>query len=66
MNDKSSSKPKNQSVNAPPAANNDFFQEVGQQIGLDFTHSIGTDDMTNIVESVGGGAAFFDYDQDGY
>lgn len=66
LNDKSSSKPKNQSVNAPPAANNDFFQEVGQQIGLDFTHSIGTDDMTNIVESVGGGAAFFDYDQDGY
>jgi hypothetical protein len=66
LNDKSSSKPKNQSVHTPPAANDDFFQEIGQKIGLDFTHSIGADHLGNIVESVGGGAAFLDYDQDGY
>jgi len=50
----------------PPKENNEFFQEIGQEIGLDFIHSIGTDEMTNIVESVGGGAAFLDFDQDGY
>jgi len=49
-----------------PLANNDFFQEIGQEIGLDFVHSIGAKEMTNIVESVGGGAAFLDYDQDGF
>jgi hypothetical protein len=49
-----------------PSENEDFYQEIGQQIGLNFIHSIGTDEMTNIVESVGGGAAFLDYDQDGF
>jgi len=63
---KSTSQTGKQSDKAPPAANDDFFQEIGQQIGLDFTHSIGTEHMDNIVESVGGGAAFLDYDQDGY
>ena len=33
---------------------------------MDFVHSIGASDMTNIVESSGAGAAFLDYDQDGY
>jgi hypothetical protein len=50
----------------PPAANDDYFQEIGQEIGLDFVHSIGEKDLNNIIESVGGGAAFLDYDQDGY
>jgi enediyne biosynthesis protein E4 len=49
-----------------PPANGDFFQETGSEIGLDFVHSIGDEDMNNIIESVGGGAAFLDYDQDGY
>ena len=49
-----------------PAANDDFFQEIGQEIGLDFVHSIGDDDLTNIIQSDGGGAAFLDFDQDGY
>lgn len=49
-----------------PAANEDYFQEIGQQIGLNFTHSIGDNDLTNIIFSSGGGAAFLDYDQDGY
>ena len=29
-------------------------------------HSIGSEHLDNIIESVGGGAAFLDYDQDGY
>ena len=66
LNDKSSPKSKNQSVNKPPVANDDFFQEIGQEIGLDFVHSIGADQLENIVESVGGGAAFLDFDQDGF
>ena len=65
LNNKSSSKsPK--TVYKLPEANDDFFQEIGQEIGLDFVHSIGADHMENIVESVGGGAAFLDYDQDGF
>lgn len=66
LNNKSSSKSQNQSVNTLPEANDDFFQEIGQEIGLDFVHSIGADHLKNIVESVGGGAAFLDFDQDGY
>jgi enediyne biosynthesis protein E4 len=50
----------------PPPANNDYFQEIGKEIGLDFVHSIGDKELTNIVESSGAGAAFLDYDQDGY
>jgi hypothetical protein len=46
--------------------NDDYFQEIGQQIGLNFVHSLGASDLTNIIESDGGGAAFLDYDQDGF
>jgi hypothetical protein len=49
-----------------PVANKEYFQEIGKQIGLDFIHSIGDNDLSNIIESVGGGAAFLDYDQDGF
>lgn len=49
-----------------PAANNDYFQEISRETGLDFTHSIGDDDLTNIIYSTGGGALFFDYDKDGW
>ncbi|MGQ8338590.1 CRTAC1 family protein [Sunxiuqinia sp. A32] len=49
-----------------PAATEDFFQEIGGAIGLDFVHSIGSEHLENIVESVGGGAAFLDYDKDGF
>jgi enediyne biosynthesis protein E4 len=51
---------------ALPAPDSEYFQEIGKEAGLDFVHSIGEKDLTNIVESVGGGAAFLDYDQDGY
>jgi hypothetical protein len=62
---KSSSSPERPSANLPPA-NDDYFQEIGQQIGIDFIHSIGEEHLNNIVESSGGGTAFLDYDKDGY
>ena len=62
----SNSKSPSKTAYKSPLANNDYFQEIGQEIGLDFVHSIGAKEMTNIVESVGGGAAFLDYDQDGF
>ncbi len=49
-----------------PPAGEDFFLDVTHSSGIDFRHSIGDDHLTNIIESVGGGAAFFDYDQDGF
>jgi enediyne biosynthesis protein E4 len=49
-----------------PSANKDYFQEISKEIGIDFIHSIGDNDLSNIIESVGGGAAFLDYDQDGF
>ncbi len=63
---KSDSSSKVQKIYTNPVATDDFFQEIGQDIGLDFVHSIGADHLNNIIESVGGGAAFLDYDQDGY
>jgi len=58
--------PGKKSEPAITAATDDFYQEIGQQIGLDFVHSIGDDDLTNIIQSDGGGAAFLDFDQDGF
>ena len=49
-----------------PEPNDDYYQEIGEAVGLDFVHSIGAAEMENIIESVGGGAAFLDYDQDGF
>ena len=64
-NNKSSHQSQGSSDSVPPA-NKDYFQEIGKEIGLDFIHSIGDNDLSNIIESVGGGAAFLDYDQDGF
>ena len=55
-----------QSVARVPAPDDDYFQEIGKEIGIDFVHSIGDKELTNIVESSGAGAAFLDYDQDGF
>lgn len=65
LNDKTAN---NDSLNhyVSPKSNDEYFQEIGQDIGLDFVHSIGASELENIVESVGGGAAFLDYDQDGF
>ncbi len=49
-----------------PEANGDFFQKVSPANGINFKHSIGDDHLDNLVETVGGGAAFLDFDQDGY
>lgn len=65
-NKKNSSGSQKQPVATLPPPNDDYFQEIGQETGLDFIHSIGDDDLTNIVESSCGGTAFLDYDQDGY
>lgn len=42
------------------------FADVTDVAGIAFVHSIGDNDLSNLVESNGGGAAFLDYDQDGY
>jgi hypothetical protein len=65
-NNKSSASSSKKSAAFVPAANDDYFQEIGKEIGLDFVHSIGDKELSNIVESSGAGAAFLDYDQDGF
>ena len=65
-NNRSSSRSMKQFVAAFPPANDDFYQEIGLDVGLDFIHSIGDNHLNNIVESSAGGAAFLDYNQDGY
>ena len=62
----SNSRSSSNSVASVPDANDDYFQEVGKEIGLDFVHSIGDNELSNIVESSGAGTAFLDYNQDGY
>jgi enediyne biosynthesis protein E4 len=54
------------SVVSVPAANDEYFQEIGKEIGLTFIQSIGEEHLNNIIESSGGGVAFLDYDQDGF
>jgi enediyne biosynthesis protein E4 len=42
------------------------FTDVTDQAGLNVKHSFGDDRLSNIVEGTGAGAAFFDYDGDGW
>ncbi|MFQ5571672.1 MAG: CRTAC1 family protein [Rhodothermales bacterium] len=57
-----------------PSATNDslpieegaYFVDVTAHVGIDYVHSLGDGQLSNIVETVGSGAAFLDYDQDGY
>jgi hypothetical protein len=49
-----------------PEDNGDFIQKISPDNGIDFKHSIGDQHLDNLVETVGGGAVFLDYDQDGY
>lgn len=63
----SKEKPSSSSQNLVlPPATDDYFQNITKYSGIDFTHTIGDDHLSNLVESVGGGAIFLDYDQDGY
>ncbi|HBE40918.1 MAG TPA: CRTAC1 family protein [Bacteroidales bacterium] len=63
---KPSPKSEIESAAAVPSPNNDFFQEISKEIGLIFKHSIGEEELSNIIESDGGGAVFLDYNQDGF
>ena len=38
--------------------------DVTQNVGINFIHSFGDDEMSNLIESSLGGCAFFDYDGD--
>ncbi len=49
-----------------PSSNGDWFQKISPDLGIAFKHSIGDHHLDNLVETVGGGAVFLDYDQDGY
>lgn len=43
-----------------------FFLDITEYSGIDFIHTIGDEELSNLIESDGGGAALLDYDQDGY
>ncbi len=49
-----------------PPSNGDYFQNITKSSGINFVRTIGDEHLSNLVESDGGGAAFLDYDQDGY
>jgi hypothetical protein len=49
-----------------PAAAPIRFTDVTRAAGLDFVHSFGDAQFSNLVEAVGSGAAWIDYDQDGH
>src|SRR3990170_51514 len=65
--------PKDQAVGSPArpafghlsADTGLHYADVTRQAGIDFVHSIGDGELSNLVESTGGGAGFLDYDQDG-
>jgi len=42
-----------------------IFVDVTEKAGISFVHSIGDDELSNIVESTGAGCAFIDHDNDG-
>ena len=42
------------------------FTDVTREAGIDFVHSFGDRRFSNLVEAVGSGAAWLDYDQDGW
>ena len=42
------------------------FTDVTEQAGINFKHSYGDFDLSNIVEGTGAGAMFFDYNGDGW
>ena len=48
-----------------PESTEAFYLDITEPTGIDFRHSIGDEELSNLVESVGGGAVFLDYDKDG-
>lgn len=59
-------RPSEKSASVVPAPNDEYYQEIGESIGLKFIHSMGDHDLSNIIESSCGGAAFLDFDKDGF
>ncbi len=51
---------------AIPPADDDYFRDVTEASGIDFTHSIGDSALSNLIESASGGVALLDYDGDGF
>jgi hypothetical protein len=49
-----------------PDITEDFYLNISKATGITFKHSIGDEALSNLVESVGGGAVFLDYDKDGH
>lgn len=49
-----------------PEPGADYFMDITPYAGIHFKHTIGDHHLSNLIESVGGGAAFIDFDQDGY
>lgn len=41
------------------------FVNVTRASGIDFVHNMGDDHLSNVIESVGGGCAFLDFNQNG-
>jgi hypothetical protein len=52
-------------ANSATNANGDWFQEVTQEVGLDFSHETGATGELHMPEIMASGAALFDYDLDG-
>ena len=52
---------------SPPvvAGPDDLFEDVTARSGIDFVQQLGSGKLTNIVESIGAGGTFLDYDGDG-
>lgn len=42
------------------------FVDITKAAGIDFVHSMGDDHLSNVIESVGSGCAFLDFNQNGY
>jgi hypothetical protein len=63
---KGAARDQKQNIVSVPVPDSNYFQEIEDGIGLNFVHSIGCEDLANIVESSGGGTAFLDFDKDGY
>jgi hypothetical protein len=53
-------------VTPPPLRPAVVFENVTQQAGLDFVHTNGASAEKHMVETMGSGGLFFDYDNDGW
>jgi hypothetical protein len=48
-----------------PAAPEDLFEDVTERAGIRFVHRVADGRMDNLIEAVGAGATWFDFDGDG-